>query len=58
MQEKRTPAKEFFSYFFLFYTRFFGLTGVEMCQAVSDVCALTMSIPIGMSVIREMRNIS
>lgn len=34
---------------------FFGLTGVEMCQAVSDVCALTISIPIGMSVIREMR---
>ena len=37
---------------------FFGLTGVEVCQAVSDVCALTISIPIGMSVIREMRNIS
>ena len=37
---------------------FFGLTGVEVCQAVSDVCALTLSIPIGMSVIREMRNIS
>ena len=34
---------------------FFGLTGVEVCQAVSDVCALTISIPIGMSVIREMR---
>ena len=37
---------------------FFGLTGVEVCQAVSDVCALTISIPIGMGVIREMRNIS
>ena len=34
---------------------FFGLTGVEVCQAVSDVCALTISIPIGMGVIREMR---
>ncbi|MCM1424947.1 MAG: MATE family efflux transporter, partial [bacterium] len=32
---------------------FFGLAGVEVCQAVSDVCALTVSIPIGMSVIRE-----
>ena len=32
-----------------------GLTGVEICQAVSDVCALTVSIPIGFSVIREMR---
>ena len=30
-----------------------GLTGVEICQAVSDVCALTVSIPIGFSVIRE-----
>lgn len=35
---------------------FFQLTGVEICQAVSDVCALTVSIPIGMSVIREMQN--
>lgn len=35
---------------------FFQLTGVEICQAVSDVCALTVSIPIGMSVIREMRD--
>ncbi len=34
---------------------FFGLTGVEICQAVSDVCALSISIPIGISVIREMR---
>lgn len=34
---------------------FFGLTGVEICQAVSDVFALTISIPIGISVIREMR---
>lgn len=34
---------------------FFELTGVEICQAVSDICALTVSIPIGMSVIREMK---
>ena len=34
---------------------FFGLTGVEVCQAVADICALTLSIPIGMSVIREMK---
>lgn len=34
---------------------FFGITGVEICQAVSDVCALSVSIPIGASVIREMR---
>lgn len=37
---------------------FFGLTGVEICQAVSDVFTLIISIPIGMSVIHEMqRNI-
>lgn len=35
--------------------RFFGLVGVEVCQAVSDFCALTVSIPLGVSVIREMR---
>lgn len=35
--------------------RFFGLTGVEACQAVSDVFALTISIPLGLSVIREMK---
>lgn len=34
---------------------FFGLAGVEICQAVSDFCALTVSIPLGVSVIREMR---
>lgn len=34
---------------------FFGLVGVEACQAVSDFCALTVSIPLGVSVIREMR---
>lgn len=35
--------------------RMFGLTGVEICQTVSDVLALTVSIPLGVSVIREMR---
>lgn len=34
---------------------FFGLTGVEACQVVSDVCAFALSIPIGLSVIREMK---
>ena len=34
---------------------FFGLTGVEICQAVSDVFTLIISIPIGMSVIHEMQ---
>lgn len=35
--------------------RLLGLTGVEACQAVSDVFALTISIPLGFSVIREMK---
>lgn len=34
---------------------FFGLTGVEVCQAISDVCAFLLSVPIGMSVVRELR---
>ncbi|MCX4353915.1 MAG: MATE family efflux transporter, partial [Lachnospiraceae bacterium] len=34
---------------------FFELAGVEACQAVSDFCALTVSIPLGVSVIREMK---
>lgn len=35
--------------------RILGLIGVEICQAISDFCALTVSIPLGVSVIREMR---
>ncbi len=34
---------------------FFGLAGVEACQAVSDLFALSVSIPLGVSVIREMQ---
>ena len=36
--------------------RFFGLFGVEICQAVSDVLTLAISVPIGASVIKEMRH--
>lgn len=36
---------------------FLGVTGVEICQAVSDVCALSISIPLGFSVIREMKSV-
>lgn len=35
--------------------RCFGLFGVEICQAVSDVLTLAISVPIGVSVIKEMR---
>lgn len=34
---------------------FFGLTGVEICQAVADVFTLAISVPIGLSVVREMQ---
>ncbi len=34
---------------------YFGLLGVEICQAVSDVLTLAISVPIGMSVINEMK---
>ena len=36
---------------------FFGLFGVEICQAVSDVLTLVISVPIGMSVIKEMQKV-
>lgn len=39
----------------LILPHFFGLTGVEICQAVSDVLTLAISVPIGFSVIREMQ---
>ena len=39
----------------LILPHFFGLTGVEICQAVSDVFTLMISVPIGLSVIREMQ---
>lgn len=35
--------------------RFLGLFGVEICQAVSDVLTLAISVPIGVSVIKELR---
>lgn len=39
----------------LILPRYFGLFGVEICQAVSDVLTLAISVPIGVSVIKEMR---
>lgn len=34
---------------------FFGLLGVEMCQAWADVCSFTMAVPIAWSAFRDMR---
>ena len=39
----------------LILPHFLGLTGVEICRAVSDVFTLMISVPIGLSVIREMQ---
>ena len=33
----------------------FGLLGVQMTQAVSDVCTLILSIPLSLSVLKEMK---
>ncbi len=34
---------------------FFGLLGVQMCQTWSDVCSFLLSVPLGVSVLREMK---
>ena len=39
-----------------FLPRIFGLLGVQMCQTISDACSLLLSIPLGLSVLREMKN--
>lgn len=35
--------------------RFFGLLGVQMCQTWSDFCSFLLSVPLGLSVLREMK---
>lgn len=34
---------------------FFGLLGVQMCQTWSDACSFLLSVPLGIGVLREMR---
>jgi len=34
---------------------FFGLLGVEMCQAWADVCSFSLAVPIAWSAFRDMR---
>lgn len=45
----------FFLPLILILPRLFGLTGVQMCQSIADVCALLLSIPLGVSVLKEMK---
>ena len=35
--------------------KFFGLLGVEMCQACADVCSFSLAVPIAWSAFRDMR---
>lgn len=44
----------FFIPLILTLPHFLGLRGVEMCQAVSDVCSFAVCVPIAMSAFREM----
>ena len=34
---------------------FFGLLGVQMCQTWADICTLLLSVPLGVGVLREMK---
>ncbi len=45
----------FFLPFIWILPRFFGLLGVQMCQACSDVCTFLLVIPLCISVLREMK---
>lgn len=45
----------FFIPLIMILPRFFGLVGVQMCQAVSDFLALLLCIPMGLSVLKEMK---
>ena len=46
----------FFIPFVIIFPRFFGLAGVEMSQPMSDICATILTLPIVLSVFREITN--
>lgn len=45
----------FFIPFIFILSSEFGLTGVEICQPVSDLCALLLAIPLTASVLKKMK---
>lgn len=47
----------FFLPFILILPQIFELLGVQMCQTWADVCAFLLSVPLGISVLREMKQI-
>lgn len=45
----------FFIPLIIILPRVFGLTGVQMCQMVSDIFTLALSVPMALGVLREMK---
>ena len=45
----------FFLPLILILPRFFGLTGVQMCQSIADIGTLLLSLPLGIGVLNEMK---
>ena len=45
----------FFIPLIIILPHFFGVQGVEMCQAVSDVCSFAVALPIVIDTFRKMR---
>lgn len=44
----------FFLPLILILPRFFGLTGIQICQMISDIFTFILAIPLGISVLKEM----
>jgi len=45
----------FFLPLILILPRIFGLTGIQICQMISDILTFLLAVPLGISVLREMK---
>lgn len=45
----------FFLPLILTLPRIFGLTGIEICQMISDILTFILAVPLGISVLKEMK---
>ena len=45
----------FFIPFILLLPTFLGLKGVEICQAVSDLCSFILAVPLTIGILKKMR---
>lgn len=45
----------FFLPLILILPRIFGLTGIQICQMISDIFTFLLAVPLGISVLREMK---